>query len=518
MPKSGWTQTTLSLVGFFWAMACGPVDEEHPAKRLISFSSLDLRWPAEAGPVQRPLVEFDHRKHTDTLKKEGCELCHPRDDKGLDASKLTKLELPLAREARIDLVHAYCLGCHRTRSRELKKALPVDCGECHVVRPPGVTRRVSMVQDQALHFRHVRAYDKNACDRCHHATAVGVDKLVYIKGKETPCKDCHGSRDSELTLLSKEVKRPPSWRHAAHKACLRCHEDEAKKGTKTGPLSCEGCHDPASQARLERPKEIARLKAGQPDLAWVGAKAAAFHLVLFPHEFHEKQIARCQECHHQTQKPCFTCHTAAGKEEGGQISLSAAFHQYNQHASCVGCHQEKASQGECRGCHRQPVPAAPQERTCRICHSGIVPRPGEPLAKPLPLPLVELTPLPPFSPEEFPEKVVIKAIAAQYQPTEMPHGKMVKHLDALVRKSALASRFHGSTQLLCTGCHHHTPPGSRPPSCPACHGPAADPLQDKPSLKAAYHRMCMDCHQAIQIKALGCVDCHKKAAALEESP
>jgi hypothetical protein len=67
--------------------------------------------------------------------------------------------------------------------------------------------------------------------------------------------------------------------------------------------------------------------------------------------------------------------------------------------------------------------------------------------------------------------------------------------------------FHGSAEAMCAGCHHHSPAGERPPKCSACHGDEAAATIDKPSLKVAFHRQCVSCHQKLEIKA-GCTDCH----------
>jgi hypothetical protein len=109
--------------------------------------------------------------------------------------------------------------------------------------------------------------------------------------------------------------------------------------------------------------------------------------------------------------------------------------------------------------------------------------------------------------------VVIKVLADKYQPSKLPHRKIVAALDAAVRKSKLAQAMHGGIQTLCSGCHHgNWPPGQRPPSCRSCHDRQGRPTRDRPGLQAAYHRQCIGCHQQMGIKQQGCTDCHAVAS------
>jgi len=133
---------------------------------------------------------------------------------------------------------------------------------------------------------------------------------------------------------------------------------------------------------------------------------------------------------------------------------------------------------------------------------------SEDLAPPAPMNVV-LDPLP-VSSESFPEKVTIDVLVQAYEASQLPHGKIVAKLDEAIRDSSLARSFHGSTEAMCAGCHHHAPIGARPPQCRACHGSSAQPTHDQPSLKVAYHRQCIGCHQRMGIAKQGCTDCHAK--------
>jgi hypothetical protein len=120
---------------------------------------------------------------------------------------------------------------------------------------------------------------------------------------------------------------------------------------------------------------------------------------------------------------------------------------------------------------------------------------------------VALEPLPAVG-DDFPDEITIDFLKQKYEPSVLPHRKIVERLDAIVRGSKLAVRFHGSGDISCSGCHHQSPAGDRPPPCRSCHAGEADATRDKPALLAAYHRQCIGCHQRMAIGHEGCTDCH----------
>jgi hypothetical protein len=213
-------------------------------------------------------------------------------------------------------------------------------------------------------------------------------------------------------------------------------------------------------------------------------------------------------------KACTECHTLAGSPEGQGVTTQQAYHLESSEQSCVGCHAAEAATADCSGCHDRQVSGG-SERTCVTCHQG--PRPGEEALEHPPLPPVarELAPLPQYDEASFPEEIKIDLLVDSYGESVLPHGKIVTRLNEIVRNNGLASHFHGSTDVLCSGCHHRSPVGTRPPPCRSCHSTeAAEATTDKPALMAAYHRQCIGCHQQMNIKQ-GCTDCHEK---LEQSP
>lgn len=494
------------LFGVLLGAAAGCNGGALERERVIGAEIIVLQLPEGLGALRRPAVEFNHVLHTKALEPEGCKPCHDRvDEKGRMIPEVVREE-GADREALMERYHDRCLGCHKQRVKQGKRTGPRTCGECHVRRAPYLSARVAMAFDYTLHYRHVKA-TKEKCETCHHVYNEATRKLEYKKGQEDACRDCHLEQDGKGKLYS--------LANAAHRDCLKCHMDRREKKQESGPVECRDCHGQQRKWEAEQKKKyptVPRLKRGQPDNAWIFADGAKTQVVAFNHKNHEPQTRTCSTCHHKTLKACKKCHTLTGSKDGGQVILEKAYHLATSDHSCVGCHHTKADAPDCAGCHRK-LGQPPAERACVICHNG--PRmatKATTIAAPFPAE-TPLGPLPKPS-DDLPDKVVISALAKEYKAAELPHRKIVDKLDAIVRKSKLASRFHGQPEVLCAGCHHHSPIGKRPAPCRACHAATAHVTQDKPDLKTAYHRQCVGCHQEMRItKALGCTACHKKAAA-----
>jgi hypothetical protein len=472
-------------------------DAAAPAKALrpVSPSTVVMDFPEALGPMQRPAVEFDHARHTAALEREGCTACHQLTDRVLDP-RLTGTVDVAGRDPLIDAYHGTCMGCHEQRTASSLASGPATCGGCHVRQPEGASQRVAMRFDLSLHGRHSLAYE-DKCESCHHVYDEELDKLVYTKGTEEACGPCHGPVDVERTL---------SLANASHRSCVSCHLERAREQLAGGPVHCVGCHDAEQRQAIRKLEVVPRLQRGQPDTAWIAAKEATGMAVAFNHAKHEPLAGSCSSCHHRTLKPCRNCHTLAGAPEGGRLSLAQAHHLNGTDPSCVGCHAAQSSKPECAGCHRA-LAQPPGEAACAVCHSG--PRAAS-LADDSPPPElhpVELGPLPALS-DDFPETVVIDRLMDRYQASTLPHAKIVARLDASVRGSSLAGRFHGSTETLCSGCHHHSPVDVRPPACRSCHAATDEATSDRPGIKVAYHRQCVGCHIAMGIAKQGCTDCH----------
>jgi predicted CXXCH cytochrome family protein len=471
-------------------------DDIGASTRIIGPATVVMSLPDSFGAQQRPAVEFNHAAHTTALQAEGCTACHEVGDKGLQPVLQATAGLT-ERNARIDAVHGACVSCHKERSATGTKSGPITCGECHVRRRPGRSTRAAMAFDYSLHGRHALAYPEQ-CDACHHVFDEAIGKLKYEKGTEDRCRSCHGDVDEAKKL---------SLANASHRACISCHLERAGNQLSAGPVLCVGCHDHASQLALRRLEEIPRLVRGQPDTSWVTADGARSGMVAFSHLVHEPATDSCSGCHHRTLRPCDECHTLTGHSDGAGVTVAQSYHDRDSEHSCVGCHARRADHTDCAGCHHT-LASVPGPRACVICHSG--PAPGaDTVVDPPTITEVVLAALPETG-DAYPETVVIDGLADAYEASRLPHAKIVSRLDSIVRESPLAQRFHGDTETLCAGCHHHSPVGTRPPPCRSCHDVSAHPTRDMPGLKAAYHRQCVGCHQEMAIDKQGCTDCHAR--------
>jgi DnaJ-class molecular chaperone len=83
-----------------------------------------------------------------------------------------------------------------------------------------------------------------------------------------------------------------------------------------------------------------------------------------------------------------------------------------------------------------------------------------------------------------------------------------------IKNNKLANYFHHEKGTICQGCHHNSPAAKKPPTCGSCHSrPFNEKDPFKPGLMAAYHRQCMECHKAMEIKkpvSTNCTACHQK--------
>jgi len=480
---------------FIIASCCAAAAATQSSPRSVSPATVTINFPASLGETERPLVEFDHSAHTKALKDRGCETCHRIDDRGVLDPRLAGVLDIEDRDELIDAYHATCTGCHEKRARQELKGGPVTCGECHARRQPGVSTRVAMYYDYSLHARHDKAL-QDKCENCHHVYDKATETLKYEKGKEEACRPCHGTEDVGRTL---------SLANASHRSCVSCHLKRVREKLEAGPVVCDGCHDAALRNSIKKLQDIPRLVRGQPDTAWVLGRDAKSAAVAFNHLGHEPVADFCTSCHHETLRPCSDCHTMTGSPEGAEVTAAQSYHRSWSALSCVGCHVKEAGQKSCAGCHRA-LNDTPRNRTCVICHNGPVAGATALESPPKPAP-PRLDPLPATS-DLFPETVTLDQLADVYQASTMPHAKIVTKLDEIVRGNPLAERFHADTATLCSGCHHHSPIGTRPPPCRACHSEMADANRDLPGMKVAYHRQCLGCHIEMNIQKQGCSDCH----------
>lgn len=487
------------LIGALLGAAVGCNGSDQEGVRTIGPQFITLKLPEPFGALQRPAVEFDHEKHTQALQGQGCTACHLDTGGGKLSLKLGRSEDGDDRDALIEIYHERCIGCHTQRKQDKQTTGPLTCGECHVRRSMPVSSRQPARFSYGLHDVHIETTGRK-CAICHTLYDETKKKFVYREGVAGGCGDYHGADTAEQRL---------ALRTAAHTTCIPCHMKRKKDGQKHGPITCRGCHEGKAHEPAKKPVSIQQLVSNQPESTWIQTAGATSKLVPFNHKIHEPQTHFCSTCHHETLRGCKDCHTLTGNSSGRGVTMATAYHHATSEHSCVGCHKKTMDAKECSGCHARQGRQL-SERSCTICHSGPQPKPGATSMPAVPAGDVQLASLPPSS-DDFPERVVIKDLVDRYGPSELPHRKIVAHLDAHTRGSKLASRFHQKTETLCTGCHHRNPAGTRPPACKACHGKTAHKTQDQPGLKTAYHRQCIGCHQRMGIKQ-GCTDCHKKTS------
>lgn len=496
------------------------------------------------GPLERPEVVFMHDLHTDALEKKGkdCITCHlmEKEDPSLEtptrlSPKFKRYE-DISRKEVMDIYHTECMACHREVAAAGDKTGPVEvCGECHMEEPKVLSSRQAMGMDLSLHYRHLRGNKdmetgEGDCKLCHHEYNEETKKLFYAKGKEGTCHYCHKEETEENRI---------SMRLASHLSCIDCHrkkldqekETASDKKTVAGPVKCGGCHDFKAQERIEKVKDMPRLKREQPDIVFVKVQPEIpeadkdklplrMNAVPFDHKAHEFHNDTCRVCHHESLDSCAEkCHTLTGSKEGNHIRLEQAMHQTGFDQSCIGCHEAKQGEKECAGCHGLLKEGPKQMASfCLVCHM----EPLEGMAEGMPKPEAAALLLQSrkaitttYTDEDIPEKVTVGHLTDKYEPVEFPHRKIVRALMDKTKDNKLAQYFHSEEGTICQACHHNSPISKKPPGCVSCHGKPFDQKNLlRPGLNAAYHQQCMSCHKKMGIekpKSVGCTECHKES-------
>jgi hypothetical protein len=475
------------------------------------------------GKLQRPQVIFDHGRHTEALKKEGCKTCHP-----LAPGEDYLFDFPFKADNKTakkieDLYHNKCINCHRKVIREKGKSLPIRCGDCHIKRFESLALPYPHVEfDFAVHDKHVKKLKeekmKDECSVCHHTYDIREEdeslRLVYERGTEDSCYYCHDlgqKRGPELSAITAvAAKKGLSMQKASHLQCVNCHLRRIDTGAKAGPIECLKCHTGKYRTIAELAK-VPRPERDQPKKPFIFIEKANMKGVLFDHTFHENNTKTCRSCHHETLEACRKCHGMVGSPEGGWINLANIYHDPSTDIGCTGCHKEKKTEKNCAGCHYHLVDMdiqakGPKKEICTVCHSGK--KNGSVPARPIGLS--------DLSRKKVPEKVTIKILEKQYEPSTFPHLKIVRKLIEVSNGSKAGTSFHRNLQTICRGCHHRSTDEAEvketePPYCRNCHSITFDEKNmNRPRLLAVYHRQCMGCHARMGIKAMGCTDCHKQ--------
>jgi len=449
------------------------------------------------GATERPLADFDHVLHMKDIGEKGCRECHTADNDGYLNLKVYVPAKGDTVETMADKYHENCIGCHEKRDEGPKK----ECGECHV--EDGNERYVNLTfyskeLDLREHQLHVAAMNNN-CGVCHHKYDEATKKLVSVEAEEaTSCRDCHRMEDTDTGI---------SLRTAAHMKCVSCHLNLSGSGKKAGPVDCTGCHSELdTRPAVIDMGDVPRLLAGQNDMPFILVENNSLKGVPFNHIGHEKIAKNCRTCHHESLNPCRECHTLKGGSKSDNVTLAQAYHNADSDHSCVGCHEQRKSRGQCSACH-EAMPQGPTESSCVTCHSG---KAGTKLDK---YPFASAKAL---IPDDLPETISIDTIQKTMKPVEFPHMVVIHKMNEVLGKDKLADTFHADRRLLCAGCHHNSPVGKRPPPCSSCHG-AQENRGDinMPNLMGALHRNCLECHKKMKVtNYISCNSCHSDYATV----
>jgi len=506
------------------------------------------------GPLERPQVIFDHKKHVEAIKKEGkkewetCSICHrekkeelvrvKKEDEAIKEKKtetrdvfvfvFPKKEVKWDKEAYKKAYHDECIGCHKEKLKEKKKSGPLTCGDCHVKEKEFVKINYPLVEfDPKFHYDHEtklkeRTGEKD-CGLCHHIYDLKEKKLVYQNGTEESCYYCHDlskkKRGPELSQIVKitEEKRL-SYQKTAHERCLSCHikinkemEVSKKEGEKAPPLECGKCHTGEYRTIADLEK-VPRPDRGQKETYFINVENAKMKGVGFNHKNHEYYHKTCRACHHERLRACKDCHKLEGIPEGAWVNLVDAYHAPFSEHSCVGCHNKKKLEKDCAGCHRF-IPLIdikakePKKEVCDRCHTG-----KKEVILPPPLSTAGL------DPEVVKKEIKIKVLEKEFEPADFPHRKIIDKLVDISNNNKLARYFHNDLKILCEGCHHQrkSPAEAKkdtPPSCQNCHPKYFNPVNpNKLKLQSAYHVQCIGCHDNMRLEkpTHRCSDCHKE--------
>ena len=258
------------------------------------------------GELERPKVQFPHKKHVPNADKATCLQCHEARPDGVISLAFKERKGLSGIEAR-DYYHAQCIGCHADAAAAKQSTGPQVCGGCHVKGEPAPSSSHDVHFDDTLHSIHSEAASLD-CRTCH-------DRL-------------HGDDVVDGPAMSR--------RNVSHDLCVGCHVSTLGTGEPGGPVTCKACHnDPDDTSSMPR-------------------VAAGGGEVLFDHDLHEGADLSCDACHHkEPETACAECHTGENAPEGGGVSLYTAMHTRKAERSCIGCHDSRGA-GEvddCTGCH-----------------------------------------------------------------------------------------------------------------------------------------------------------------------
>ncbi len=502
------------IVSALYAIAYHQVDTSKTSADIVVIDSMKV-----FGDLERPGVLFPHDKHTAVVEEQGkdCQTCHQADGEKL-VLKFKRTE-EIDQETTLDIYHTGCISCHEEFANADVESGPVECGECHQEEPAVIASQQAIDFDSSLHYRHIEAADSK-CESCHHGYDADRKEIAYVKGEEDSCRTCHKDHPADNVI---------SYKTASHQQCISCHQKEnAENNIENSVVAankCVGCHDGEQLAQITKLEKIPRLDRNQPDVTFIkpldDLSGQLMDPVVFNHQLHEEETSSCSTCHHETLNSCESCHTFSGTEKGNWVTLAQAMHKTESDRSCVGCHAEEQQAKECAGCHSliDTAKHVSEGQSCQSCHSVPIAKlkadkaSGKELrADHYRASSVKETEI---DYKSLPEEVVIDVISTEYKAVHFPHRVIVESMMKNLSSNAMAANFHQGKDVVCQSCHHNSPDVTNPPpKCISCHA-SSDVDQDVrvPGTKAAYHRQCFECHEAMEIKnpvSTDCTSCHEE--------
>ena len=103
-----------------------PVSGEGETETLVERPIL-ITIPEIFGEIERPPVKFYHDKHAIALEDDGCNVCHPKDEKEKLLFTFPKERDEKSEDALMNSYHDSCIGCHNEKLDVGEKAGPVTC-------------------------------------------------------------------------------------------------------------------------------------------------------------------------------------------------------------------------------------------------------------------------------------------------------------------------------------------------------------------------------------------------------
>ena len=534
---------------------CHPQVNDH---FVFTFSQLEASSREEAQKIYHSQCVQCHRSEKKQGRESGplegeCRTCHQEKRAGTLSYPGAGMNLALHAK-HIEAENDNCGACHHIYDQQSQELVPakgkeLGCRACH--RKGGERKALSSL---------VQAPDESLFQPAVSSEYMATGSPPsWSQSAHLSCLNCHIQANARAQ--GDNLQAPLS--------CQGCHGPEvesAQAGDRNVPRLQRGQPDVSFiTPGAADVQAVTTASSGQD---------AFMHPVPFDHKAHEQSTDTCRACHHESSlEACSQCHRLQGSEKGGQVTLDQAMHSMDSSLSCLGCHWQKTrNEPQCAGCHTfQKKTASGNKDNCHVCHDpggpdhgelldmtreeqarrakellrtpGKAPKPAfrdipdkltlslhseelgsfslpvqisqdfiaqltkEISRKPVQISVQEVI-------ENMPQEVIIDEISDQYGPVSLPHAQIAAKLQEHISGDALANAFHQDELTLCQGCHHQAPPSQNPPTCGTCHAqPFAKKTPERPGLKAAYHQLCMDCHDQMNIvdpANTDCSSCHEQ--------